>query len=400
MYKNIRQEAQSCEKELIQFTRKLVKTSSESLKESCLAILIKEKMEELNYEKVFCDDYGNVIGIFLGREFNPTLLLTSHMDTVPIIDTNQIPGTILNGKLFGRGASDCKSGLASQIFAGNVLKRTLLNQTGNLIVAGTIAEESGCSIGVKHLIEKTLPTLHLKPTYVILGEPTDLGVYYGHDGWVTLDIKIGAKNCQLIKKAVKAISKYFEESISHDNSSNKIEKLNIHEPLYKRNNIEFSVNLEIDRRLNLCEDEKKYLQEIIHSASQISQTLGVEMISVMVKEEIQNLPNGHKIKVRKITYPWAIDPFGPLMEQSRYALSSAGCKVKLGKWQLKRLCMGTAGSVLTREFNIPTIGYGPGSEELAHTENEFVEIKNITEALIGTTVLAQTLVGNTVFDWH
>ena len=49
--------------------------------------------------------------------------------------------------------------------------------------------ENGASIGVRGLIEQTLPELKLKPDYAILGEPTGLGLYYGHDGWIEVDLQ-------------------------------------------------------------------------------------------------------------------------------------------------------------------------------------------------------------------
>jgi len=50
------------------------------------------------------------------------------MDTVPVgsedaWEDNPFSGKVEAGKLFGRGASDCKGGLAAQIYAGALLKR-------------------------------------------------------------------------------------------------------------------------------------------------------------------------------------------------------------------------------------------------------------------------------------
>ena len=87
------------------------------------------------------------------------------------------------------------------------------------------------------------------------------------------------------------------------------------------------------------------------------------------------------------------------MDRARQALSSAGCKTQPGKWRLPRIGMGTAGSVLTKKFNVPTIGYGPGNEEAAHTANEYVEIDKITEGILGTASIIHNLVGIPVFGW-
>lgn len=61
--------------------------------------------------------------------------------------------------------------------------------------------------------------------------------------------------------------------------------------------------------------------------------------------------------------------------------------------------MGTAGNVLVQELNIPTIGYGPGREAVAHACNEFVEVDNLNAAVYGTAVIVHGLVGIPVCGW-
>ena len=73
--------------------------------------------------------------------------------------------------------------LAAQAYAGPLLKQCLSPLRDNLVVSATVAEENGASVGMHTLIERTLSKLGMRPTVVILGEPTGLGLYYGHDGW-------------------------------------------------------------------------------------------------------------------------------------------------------------------------------------------------------------------------
>ena len=103
-----------------------------------------------------------------------------------------------------------------------------------------------------------------------------------------------------------------------------------------------------------------------------------------VRERAETMPSGLVVQVKRVTHAWSTDPFSPLLSRARQALSAAGCAVRPGKWKLSRLGMGTAGSVLSNEFHIPTIGYGPGREEEAHSQNESVEIAKIVECTYGT----------------
>jgi acetylornithine deacetylase/succinyl-diaminopimelate desuccinylase-like protein len=105
------------------------------------------------------------------------------------------------------------------------------------------------------------------------------------------------------------------------------------------------------------------------------------------------------MQVKRVTHAWSTDPFSPLLSRARQSLAAAGCAVRPGKWKLSRLGMGTSGSVLCNEFHIPTIGYGPGREEEAHSQGESVEIAKIVECTYGTAAMAHGLVGIPVFGW-
>jgi len=87
------------------------------------------------------------------------------------------------------------------------------------------------------------------------------------------------------------------------------------------------------------------------------------------------------------------------VERARQTLAAAGRATVPAKWRLGRLGMGTAGGVLVTEFDIPTIGYGPGDEEVAHQTNECVDITRLADAVYGTAAIAHGLVGVPVFGW-
>jgi acetylornithine deacetylase/succinyl-diaminopimelate desuccinylase-like protein len=122
-------------------------------------------------------------------------------------------------------------------------------------------------------------------------------------------------------------------------------------------------------------------------------------LDIKVREEVQKLQNGKNVQVRYESSAWETNPFSPIMDRARQALASAGCKNTPGKWRLPRLGMGTAGSILTKKFGIPTIGYGPGSEELAHACNEYVLLDNIVDCILGTASIVHSLAGIPVFGW-
>ena len=122
-------------------------------------------------------------------------------------------------------------------------------------------------------------------------------------------------------------------------------------------------------------------------------------MDVAVRQENHKLYNGRTTVVRQVRNSWATDPFHPLLERARQALAGAECPAQPGKWKLGRLGQGTAGGVLVEDYGIPTIGYGPGDEELAHAPDESVDVERLRSAVYGTAVIAQCLVGVPVFGW-
>ena len=108
-----------------------------------------------------------------------TLLVASHLDTVPVDGMEIAPFDPLekDGRLYGRGSCDTKAGMAALIAAleGVLASGTLAR---NVVIVGEADEELG-SLGVADVLE------HLgtrRPDWVLATEPTDLRVVTRHKG--------------------------------------------------------------------------------------------------------------------------------------------------------------------------------------------------------------------------
>lgn len=404
MYRMLREKNEGLAPDMVAFAQELIRVQSISRNEKNIAKLIENKMNELGYDRVFVDQAGNVVGLLIGRRSEPTLLLNCHMDTVPVTSEDKwfrppLDAVVEDRKLFGLGAADCKGGLAAQIYAGALLKHSLLPIDGNLIVAATVAEENGLSVGVKHLMDKTLPELGLKPDYAILGEPTSMGLYYGHDGWVELDVRVEGTDPFQVDDAASEVLTDLSAVSGTGRSDSELEEVMINQPRFEEERGFRRATIRMARRLRDTENVKDVVNQIKRNAVHAVQPAGAVAVEVMIRQENQQLSDGAMSLVRHITHAWSTDPFHPIMDRSRQALSAAGCDVRPGKWQLDRLGMGTAGGVLVKEYNLPTIGYGPGEERLAHACNEYVDIDNMAEIAFGTSVIAHSLIGVPVYGW-
>ena len=400
MYDLLKNKLEGLQGEMVAFAQELLRTRSPSGDEGKVAAVVVEQMHALAFDDVSTDELGNVVGVMHGVEEGPTLMLSSHMDTVGtgnLATWNESPcsGRIESGRLHGLGAADCKGGLAAQVFAAGLIKRSLLPLRGNLVVAATVLEENGISIGMRGLLSHTLKDMGLVPEFAVLGEPTDLGLYYGHDGRAEMEITVRGINPFRVSDAAELVSRAFDES-GHEGS---LEEVAVGDTRYEDGPGFRQAVISLQRRLGSNDEVNNLVARMRGEAVRAASTAGAVDVEVAVRERNEVLPSGLVVNAKRITHAWSTDPFSPLLSRARQALSAAGCEVRPGRWKLARLGMGTAGSLLVNEHGIATIGYGPGHEEQAHREGESVAISKLIACAYGTAAIAHSLVGIPVFGW-
>ncbi|MBN2302292.1 MAG: M20/M25/M40 family metallo-hydrolase [Lentisphaerae bacterium] len=404
MFDLMRRKAKLLEKDVVEFAARLVRTPSVTTHEADVAALVETTMRNIGYENVFRDDAGNVVSVIPGRRNAPTVLLLSHMDTVAPDEKNNwthppFDGVIENGRLHGVGSSDCKSGLAAQIFAGALLKRTLLPLEGNMIVAATVSEENGGSPGARALMENTLPAMQMKPDFAVLGEPTGLALYHGHDGWAQFDILVYGANQFQVDDAARAVETHLSERSRYSRQNRYSDQTIVARRPTQLVEGFHRGTIQLTRRMNEREDYRDVASQIHHNAALVAESVGSADVSVSIPQTRQRLYTNRTVVTKNIIEAWSTDPFNAVMERPRQALMAAGCKAQAGKWSLPRCGMATAGGLLLKTFGVPTIGYGPGNEETAHSANESVETTMIEQAMFGTAVIVHSLVGIPVCGW-
>ena len=140
-------------REVAKITQEMVRMSTVNDNEKTLAQWIKGKLDEYHIPGSIDPIIGNranVIGKMEGMGERKALLLNGHLDTVPPGDlgwtVDPFSGVLKDGKVFGRGTTDMKGGLAAMLVAMKMVKENGLKLKGDLIFAGTAGEETD-SIG-------------------------------------------------------------------------------------------------------------------------------------------------------------------------------------------------------------------------------------------------------------
>src|ERR1700728_3620985 len=121
------------------------------------AELIGGKLKELGYDTHYIAAEGlaehtashprvNVLGRLEGSTPRPNLHFNGHFDVVPVggdWTVDPFAAEIRDGKLYGRGVSDQKAGIAASIFAVEAIRRAGLRLLGTVEQSGSVDEESG-----------------------------------------------------------------------------------------------------------------------------------------------------------------------------------------------------------------------------------------------------------------
>jgi succinyl-diaminopimelate desuccinylase len=102
----------------------------------------------------------NVLASLGDGSAGPTLLLEGHTDVVTEGNASEwshapFGGDLVDGRIYGRGSADMKSGLAAAMIAAAAIKRSGVPLGGRLVV-GALVDEEGGMIGVRHLCTTAL----------------------------------------------------------------------------------------------------------------------------------------------------------------------------------------------------------------------------------------------------
>jgi succinyl-diaminopimelate desuccinylase len=151
-----------------------------------LASLLEDAGFEVELSE-FAAGRSSLVARLGGRGEGLPICLTGHVDTVPLgtegWSCDPFGGEISDNKIFGRGTTDMKGGVAAMVVAAIRLAQDLSNTPGVVLVL-TGGEETGCD-GAKALCET--PEILGRAGAVVVGEPTSNQPLIGHKGALWLN---------------------------------------------------------------------------------------------------------------------------------------------------------------------------------------------------------------------
>jgi acetylornithine deacetylase len=129
----------------------------------------------------------NVIASVTGALPGPRFLLNGHLDTVSVEGmVSPFEPVERDGRVYGRGAQDMKSGLASGITALLAASQGQAELKGEVVLAA-VADEEDQSLGTQYFLRHWPVS---KPfDFALVMEPTDLKVCTAHKGFAWLEVR-------------------------------------------------------------------------------------------------------------------------------------------------------------------------------------------------------------------
>ena len=366
---------------IVRFLRDLIAIPATSCQEGPVIERIEAEMRKVGFDEIRVDKLGNILGrIGSGTR---VIMMDSHTDTVGVGDPKEwtfdpYQGKVEDGCVWGRGASDQRAGIACLVYAGKLIKDLGLTDDFTVWMCGSVEEEDSDGIGWLYILRED----GIKPDAVVITEPTNLRVYRGHRGRMEIEVHVPGVSCHASapERGVNPIYK-----ATH--IIQQVEALNArlrNDPFLGKGTVTVtdiraltpslcavpsSATFHLDRRLTTGETKESAVAEI--RALPALQDATVEVLQYKVKSW-----RGLEYGMEKYYPTWVVEESHPLVrsgvETHRLLFGRAPV---VDKWTFSTNGVATMGIM-----GVPTIGFGPGEEDNAHSALERVPIAHLVAA--------------------
>jgi succinyl-diaminopimelate desuccinylase len=295
------------------------------------------------------------------------IVLSGHFDTVPLGNkewtVDPFAGEVKNGKIWGRGSSDMKGGLAAMILA-SISAFAGAPPEGGIRIIFTAGEEMGCR-GITKLVDEK--GLHGDASAVIVGEPTANLPATGHKGAIYLKVVAHGKTAHssmpelgdnAIYKAARSINKIMDFRFDADP-----------DPLLGLPTVNVGM-ISGGMNLNSVPDHAEFTIDF-RTTTRVDHSKILEKLTGEIgnETEIETL-----VDLKPVYTPEDVPFIKLVYKVCGIEKPAAGFPMALPYL--------TDGAVLQRFYKgAPTIILGPGLPEMAHQTDEYCLVKELEKSV-------------------
>lgn len=364
---------------IINFLRDLVAIPSDNGNIRDVAARVERELRMLGFTDIHYAPYGDLIAR-IGNGAR-VLVYDSHLDTVGVGDArawrhDPFGAVIEDGWMYGRGTVDEKGSTPPMIY-GLAIARDLGWLEGiTAYYFGSIeewCEGLSAQIWVEHE--------HVRPDFVVIGEPTNLRVYRGHKGRCEMRVTargrsahgaspwLGDNAVYKMQEVIRAIRE-LDARLPNDPflGRGSIVVTHIESRAASFNAVPDQCSIVLDRRLTRGETADDALAQV--RALLPSNDFDVEFLRYTRPSY-----NGYVREHEQIFPAWLYDETHPFVRAATATSRALGLDTTTGKWNFS-----TNGAYWAGIARIPSVGFGPGEEEIVHTTDERVRVDDVVRA--------------------
>ncbi|MFD1392901.1 ArgE/DapE family deacylase [Lacticaseibacillus jixianensis] len=353
------------------FLQELVQidTSTATTNESAVARVIQKKLAAAGIDSKlipYAEGRDNLVAEF--GDGQPIFVFTGHQDVVNTGDLSKwtyppFAAHIENGRLYGRGASDMKSGLAAEVLAFIALKQSGFAHHVRLLL--TIGEEYG-AMGAQQLTDAGYAD---DIAAMLVGEPTAGKIEFGHAGSYNYKVKSYGKSAHSSLPALgtNAIVKLTDFILAERTLFDDVPVDPVIGPLVHSVTV-----LKAGDQVNTIPDYAELAGNIRPTPSFMNEKVTARLQEAVAKIDAAGAGN-LKFELTHTFYPVLTPTDSKLVTRANEAIESVSGK----KLALTISHGATDASDFTKSKNkFETIIYGPGDEDknLSHQINEYVSL--------------------------
>ena len=357
---------------LLKLTQKVIRINSENPpgREWELAKFIERDMKSLGLKvslHTFAARRPNVVACLKGRgpraqAAGRALLITPHFDTVPIgrgWKQDPLGGKVVQGKIYGRGATDDKGNLACCLEVMRSLVEDRVALSRDVIMAATVDEETGSHCGIVPLLDKKI----LQPQTAVILDSDEFNTIIAQKGLLHCRIQIWGK---------KAHGAYNWRGVNAiEIASRVILKLKQQRFEFKKHPLLRPPTVNIGTikggdKVNIVADYCEFSLDVRFLPGMKSAEL-IRNIKDIVRSEAKK----YKVVIDDLQQPYEIEPSHPLVHT--YVRSAQSLR-------LKAALMGSEGATVITFFKrhrIPAFATGYGAHGTAHTTDEYARVETL-----------------------
>jgi len=375
--------AQACEGDIVRFLRDLVAIPAESSHEGPVIERIRQEMQKVGFDEIRVDGMGNILGrIGSGKKI---IMMDSHIDTVGVGDRREwawdpYKGKVEDGYIYGLGSCDQRAGMASLVYAGKLMKQLDLEGDFTFYAVGSVQEEDCDGLAWIYILKED----GIRPDCVVVTEPTNLNLYRGHRGRMEIEVHVRGRSCHAsapergdnpINKIAPLLGEVAElnERLRKDSFLGRgtIAITQIRSVSPSQCAVPAACSIHLDRRLTAGETQTSAVAEV----QALLDKLGLDAEIEVLKYDTPSY-TGLVYPTEKYYPTWVLEESHPLVQAGVQTYEALHGKPPLvDKWVFSTNGVGSMGTM-----GVPTIGFGPGEEDVSHSVNERVAIRHLVEA--------------------